>query len=406
MEPKRRRRVALLVETSRSYGRGLLRGIGSYVRMHQRWSVFHQERSLRDGPPPWLADWKGDGIIARLENRQLVRAVRRLNLPTVDLRGRYALPGIPVLDTDERSVAHLAAEHLLERGFRHFAFCGFNGAVYSERRLKYFADYMAERGLDLNVHLIGRSSPEVWKQEVQGLIHQESLANWLRHLPKPAGVFTCNDVCGQQVLNACRDIGIKVPEEVAVVGVDNDVILCELCDPPLTSVVPDTEKIGFEAAALLESMMDGQQPEFRKRLIHPLGLKTRRSTDVLAITDRVVTVAVRFIREHAADGINVQDSAREAGVSRSTLERRFKKVLGRTPKEELTRVRLERVKRLLRETELPLSEVARMTGFQSPEYLHVVFRRTMDQTPGQYRRRYRTPKRNIEPPGMSDYDRY
>jgi len=403
---KRHSRVALLIETSRSYGRGLLRGIGSYIRTHGSWSVFHQERSLHDPPPSWLKNWDGDGIIARLETRELVRGVRRLGLPTVDLRGRYALPGIPVLDTDEKIVAQMAAEHLLDRGFEHFAFCGFNGATYSERRLRFYSAYLADRGLPVHVFLTpGRSRiGAIWTGEAQGIVDQDSLAAWLSRLPKPVGLFACNDVRGQQVLNACRDKKIVVPEEIAVIGVDNDIMLCELCDPPLSSVVPDTEKIGFEAAKLLDRMMKGEKPTNLKTLVKPLGLKTRQSTDTLASTDRDTARAVRFIRNHARDGINVDDVVKQLGISRSTLERRLRRLAGRTPKQEIMRVRLEHVKRLLRETDYPVSIVARMTGFAHPEHLHVTFRRVTGRTPGQYRQALREPKRRIDLLRLSDHD--
>jgi len=188
-----------------------------------------------------------------------------------------------------------------------------------------------------------------------------------------------------QVLDACRRLGVPVPDEVAVVAVDNDELLCELAHPPLSSVIPNTRRTGYEAAALLDRLMNGGRARGETHLIPPLGVATRQSTDVLAIEDPHVSRAVRYIREHACDGINVRDVLRAVPQSRRLLEARFKKLLGRTPHEEILRVQLRRVKQLLTETDLPLETIAERTGFAHPEYLSVVFRREVGQPPSRYR---------------------
>ena len=384
----RQTRVLLLVESSRSVGRGLLGGIAAYVRAHRNWSVFYQERGLGDGPPPWLADWEGDGIIARVENLRLARAIQRLNLPTVELRGRSRLPGVVTFGSNQQSVARMAAEHLLERGFRRFAFCGFGGADYSESRLRYFRDYLAARGYQVQSYSAAHN-PETFAtpaREAEALVRPEALGAWLAALPKPAGVFACNDVCAQQLLNICRQIGIPVPERVAVIGVDNDLTLCELCDPPLSSIVLDTRRIGFEAAAQLDRLIRGERPESLSTLIEPLGVQMRQSTDVVGVEDAQVASALRFIRLHACDGIQVEAVARHAAWSCRTLERRFRALIRRSVKEEIIRIRIERIKQLLVETEYPLAQIAEIAGFEHPEYLNVLFKRETGQRPGEYRR--------------------
>src|SRR5262249_24430831 len=213
------------------------------------------------------------------------------------------------------------------------------------------------------------------RMEVQRLIYEKKLAKWLERLPKPIGVMACNDARGQQVLNACRDLGIVVPDELAVVGVDNDDMVCDLCDPPLSSVVPNTRKIGFEAASLLERMILGEPAPDKPVHIAPLGIVRRRSTDVLAIRDKVTAEAIRFIREHACDGITIEDVL--AGLpllSRSALERQFNKLLGRTPKAEIIRVQLDRVKELLTESDFTLTEIAAKAGFRYHEYMSALFK--------------------------------
>ncbi|MDX1564183.1 MAG: substrate-binding domain-containing protein, partial [Phycisphaeraceae bacterium] len=199
-------------------------------------------------------------------------------------------------------------------------------------------------------------------------------------------VMACNDLMGQQVLNASRAVGVSIPEEVAVIGVDNDELFCDLSDPPLSSVEPNTEKIGYEAAGLLDRMMQGEPPPSAKVFIDPMGVVTRQSTDVLAIEDRHVAAAVSFIRQHACDGINVEDVLQHVRIPRSSLERRFSASIGRTPKAEIVRVQIERVKQLLAATDYILPRIAELAGFKHPEYMSVVFKQKTGRTPGQYRK--------------------
>jgi len=197
--------------------------------------------------------------------------------------------------------------------------------------------------------------------------------------------MACYDLRGQQVLDACRRRDIAVPDDVAVIAVDNDELLCALSDPPLSSIIPNTYRAGFAAAALLDRLMAGKKVKCLTHLIPPLGVSTRQSTDVLAIEDRNVVQAVRFIREHACDGINMGDVLKAAPQSRRVLERRFKKFLGRTPHEEILRIQFNRVKQLLSETVLPLAIIAERAGFDHVEYLSVAFKRTFGVPPSQYR---------------------
>jgi len=383
----RRPRVALLIESSRAYGRGLLRGIAQYVREHGPWSIFLQERSLSGVCPDWLGHWKGHGIIARVETRTMARVIARLKVPAVDLR--YLLPGLgmPSIRTDDRAVARLALEHLSERGFRHYAFCGFNGADYSDIRRAGFMQRLAQAGFHGDVFDDPQEPHQTGTREHEeyGLEHEDRVACWLKQLPKPVGVMACNDIRGQQVLNACRSIGVAVPDEVAVIGVDNDTVLCELSDPPLSSVRPHTEQIGYAAAALLDQMMAGGKPPTEPIFVEPAGVVTRQSTEVLAIEDPDIAAAARFIREHACEGIDVTDVLRTVPLSRSTLERRFGRALGHSPKEAILRVRLGRAKRLLAETKLPLATVAEKIGLDHAEYLSVIFKKKTGLTPGQFR---------------------
>jgi LacI family transcriptional regulator len=383
----KRPRVALLIESSRGYGRGVLHGIAEYVRVNGPWSIYLEGRRLGDAPPAWLEHWDGDGIIARVENQPIARAIRARRVPAVDLMGRLNHLRMPTILTDDDAVTRLAAEHLLERGFRQFAYCGFVGAKYSDERSGFFTRLINAAGFECHTYRPPESfrDEDTERTEQLGLIHEQDVIPWLRKLPKPIGLMACNDIRGQQVLNLCREISITVPDEVAVVGVDNDDVLCDLCDPPLSSVVPNTRRIGYEAAALLDRLMAGEPPPRETLFIQPLGLVTRRSTDVLAIEDRDTAAAVRFIRDHACDGIKVADVVAQVPLSHKALERRFLKLLGHTLKAEILRVQLDRVKQLLVETEFSQKQIAARAGFKHTEYLSVIFKEKTGQTPGQYR---------------------
>lgn len=378
----RRLHVALMVETSLVYGRHLLRGIIRYLRSHEPWSVFFELRELGAAPPDWLKDWRGDGIICRPTNPALAALFRRKKIPVVNLNDVHSDLGLPLIESDQAAIGRLAAEHLLERGFRQFGFCGFTGHEWARKRGAGFRARLTEAGLACAVYESPWGGPAAhpWEQE------QAAIGQWLRALPRPAGVLACNDMRGQHVLDACQRVGLGVPEDVAVIGVDDDVLLCELCDPPLSSVVPNPERVGYEAAALLDQLMAGEKPPRADRVIEPLGVTARQSTDVLAIDDVHVAAALRYIREHACHGATVPEVLAQVPLSRTILERRFRKYLGRSPQAEIRAVQLKRVRQLLAETELRLERIAELAGFEHPEYMSVVFKRATGQTPGAYRR--------------------
>jgi LacI family transcriptional regulator len=372
-------KVALLIETSNSYGRGLLRGIVSYIRERPSWSLYLSEHNRGDKPPGWLTHWKGDGIIARIENAAIAGALRRVKVPIVDVSAARLIPSLPWFETDDGAIANLAAEHLLERGFKYFAYCGDARFNWSNWRCEHFQNCIRAAGRECFVYQAKKGFS--LDDETQG----DDLAHWIRSLPKPVGIMACYDLRGQQVLDACRRIDVAVPDDVAVIGVDNDDLLCELSDPPLSSVIPNTDRTGYEAARLLDEMMSGKKVIGETHLIPPLGIATRQSTDVLAIDDRNVARAVHYIRQHACNGISVQDVLKAVPQSRRLLEHRFRKLIGRTPHEEIFRVKLNRVKQLLTETDLPLEQIAERTGFSHVEYLTVAFKREVGTPPSKFR---------------------
>ena len=379
-------RIAVLLESSRAFGRGVLDGLGECLRDRRHWLVYYQEGGLGELLPRWLNAWQGDGVIARIENKRMARALAQMKIPVVDILGVHAIAGVPVVKTDHAEIARLAAQHLVERGFRSFAFCGFEGAIYSEQRREAFVQFIQHAGFPCRVFDAGEPPLiAIRQQEGYGWAHERNLIEWLRQLPKPIGVMACNDVRGHQLLNAARQIDAIVPDEIAVVGVDNYETICELTIPPLSSVAQNTRRIASEAVNLLENMLNGHRPPTAPIVIKPCKLVARRSTDAMAVPDPNLKQAVRCIREKATQGIRVAEVARTAGLSRRELERRFLSAFGHSPGREILNVQIHVVKSLLTETDWPLYRIAEKAGFAHAEYLNVAFKRRTGLTPRGYR---------------------
>jgi LacI family transcriptional regulator len=391
----KRLRIVLLIETSRGFGRTLLDGVADYARAYGPWTFYHGERSLDDPVPPRLRQWKPDGVIARLLDRKQAAQIRRLGVPIVDVLGETAFAGVPRVVPDQRSVVRAALDHLRGRGFRQLAYAGFAGVWFSNERRDLFVQYAAQAGCRSEVFQdCGlRHAEGLARVEEETFRHDQRLAAWLRGLPKPVGMMACNDTRAYQVLSVCGECGIAVPGEIAVIGVNDDPVLCNLSDPPLSSVDPDARRIGYEAAALVARMIGGRRPARADIRVEAVSVVARRSTDTVALAAAELAAAVQHIREHACEGLTSDDLAGRLAISRRTLYRLFDRHLGHSPKEEITRVKLERVKDLLTTTRLPVGEIARLTGFEFTETMHRLFRKRFGQPPGAYRtkRRIRAP---------------
>jgi LacI family transcriptional regulator len=384
----RRPRVALFVETSREYGRRVLAGVTHYLSEHGPWSVYFRPQGLADPPPRWLGGWDGDGILVRTDNPEFGRLVAASGVPAIDLRLGTLGPELPAVGVDNFAVAEIGARHLLDQGFRRFAFCGLHPGenLWADVRRARFAAVVTAAGHACDHFPVpGRPPVHSWDDE------QVELGRWLAGLTKPVGVMACYDDRGHQVLDACRAAGVRVPDEVAVVGVDNDAFLCGLSHPPLTSIDVGAERVGYEAAALLARMMAGARRPGRPLMLPPLGLVARQSSDVLAVDDPELVALIRYIRAHACEGARVADAVAASGESYSSLKKRFKALLGRTPKQEIVRVQVERARALLATTDLPVADVASRCGFASPKRLFEVFAARGGVTPGEYRRQSRRP---------------
>lgn len=380
----RRLEVALIIDPAKPYDRRIVRGVAAYVESESLdWSLYVEEDPT--GRMPKLDSWAGDGILANFDNRRVAHAVSKLGIPVVGIGGGYGYykqaTRIPYVRTDNKAIAEMAARHLLDLGLRHFAFCSeppnrSNGWALERQRA--FQQYVSEAGYACEVHTGRHTAAGHWRQL------QSELRKWIVSLPAPTGMLACNDSRARHVLQACRARGLRVPEDIAIVGVDNDDLMCELSRPSLTSIVQGTYRIGYEAAAILNSLMSGKRPR-QRTAIPPESLVSRQSTDILAVGDEDVAVVLKYIRQHACDPIQVKDVLQVANLSRSTLESRFREILGRSVHAEIRRVQLENALRQLKTSNVPIKEIVREAGVSSVQYFTAMVRQATGKTPGQIR---------------------
>jgi len=376
----KRFQIAIIVETINVYGYGIIRGICNALSEYPVCTIFYEERTLDSSPPSWLHHWKGDGIIVRDRSGKSCKIALKTSAKIVDLSERRH-PGIPTIVSDHTACSQLAVGHLKERGFEHFAFVGIKDRPFSEKRRNAFLKEVGECPVfDLPNDEKAFSS---W-----GTDHTK-LIKWLKSLPKPAGIMACYDLVGVRILQSCNLAEISVPESIAVIGVNNDELQCTMTNPPMSSVLQNQERIGYEAFALLYRLMQGETPPLEPLMIPPVKVISRRSTDILVISDKLVIKAIQLIREYACEGIAITDIASQVGVSRRTLERRFFKSVGKTPHDEIVSSQIKLSCDLLVETRLTLESITKRIGFHSVSHFTSLFERMMNMPPNEYRKKHR-----------------
>ncbi len=378
------RRVALIYDARHAYDWKVMFGVARYIHENPGFNVYLERDALKDQKLPSLSKWDGDGVIANFDHPSVAATVSRSGLPAVGFGSGYGWrsASIPYFFSNNRMISQRAADHFLVRGFRNFAFCGYAGNRingWSDERRRAFVHYLKRRGFSCAVYVDRFRVARHWRAE------QNTIGKWLRSLPKPVALFAANDSRGLQVLEACRAFDLAVPHQVAVIGVNNDELLCQLSNPPLTSVEQGTEKMGYEAAALLDRMMAGRSPRRRRFVIDPVRVVTRNSTDTLALEDHLVAGAMAFIAANATKGIKVPDVGRALGISRSTLEARFRKALSFSVHAAIHRTRMDKVRALVSGTTLPLKQIAAGNGFRSVQHMTTLFKKSFAQSPAKYR---------------------
>lgn len=375
-------RIGVIMKRASGSSERVMWGIARYAHLHGPWSFYTRPQWFFAELPP-LDQWKGDGVIAVVGNEQVVEEVNRRGLPTVNVSGFLPDPGLPTVVTDNRAVGRLAAEHFIERGHRVFGYCGFASLHYANERWIGFKQGITEAG---------HASPPAYidvptgiQQHYESPFTRRQIAQWVRELPKPAAVLTANDLRAQQLLEVARESGVAVPEDLALVGVDNEQIRCVLADPPLSSVDLPYEQIGYEAAKMLDAVIAGGSPEPSHRELPPLGVVTRQSSDIMAIADPHVAKAVHLINRHACERITVAQIVGAMPVSRRRLEARFRALRGRSMRDEIVRVRIRRARQLLRDSDMSIPQIAAEVGCATTSELSRMFRQKVGRTPSEYR---------------------
>ncbi|MGE5293382.1 MAG: XylR family transcriptional regulator [Solirubrobacterales bacterium] len=375
--------VLLFVETSREFGRGLLHGIAKYSRLHGPWRVYRWTGAMDSSLPEWK-HLKISGAIVR--DVGVVEALAHSGIPVIYAQhNKESYAPFPAIVTESKAIGCMAAEHFLDRGFQNFAYCGLD-FVWSKGRGQYFVERLAQAGFEASVY---RHPSNDGSRPAQNDRNEQNLiADWLRSLPKPVAVMCCNDDRALQVIEACKQVNYDVPDRVAVLGVDNDVLVCDLADPPISSIALNTEGAGYEAARLLDRLMKGEPMGGQKIGVSPTHIVTRMSTDVLAVSDQDVSVALQFIRRNPNRLIQVNDVVEATNVSRRVLEKRFKAILRRSVHQEIRRVRVGHIVQLLIGTDMSITEIATHGGFDGVEHIARYFRKETGMSLRDYRKKH------------------
>lgn len=387
--------VALLIDTSTQWARSIISGINRY-KFTQRtpWNLLVEPHGSND--KLMLPEgWRGDGVIAAIHHTDQAKSLRRHNIPVVNVSdnstapprssAKNTLPAFPKICTDRKLACAMAVEHFRERGFTNFAYIQIEGSQWDKETYAHFRQALRKEGIrhceNYQVRNKAWGAPD-WSLDI------DALAVWLLSLPKPIAVFSWS--VGREVIHACRRVGLKVPEEVALLLLSYDDIFCEVGYVPISGIIHAWEEIGYKAAIMLERLLSGRKIPAKEltQSIAPVSVLTRQSTDTLAITNPVIIAALGYIRENSSRPLLVDEVAQHAGVSRRKLERHFWQVMGRTPAEHISHIQLSRAKLLLAESNQSIPAVAQASGFSSPEYMATVFRKHLGITPLKYRKEH------------------
>lgn len=375
--------ILLWIPEDFSHGRDIVGGVLQFARHRPDWLV--QRKSPARKTPSARSLATAAAIIAFISNSRIARAFARVKQPLVNVSASLPRSPWPVVANDDRAIGQMAAEHFLERGYRSFGYVGHRG-VFAPELEKGFADRLEARGLGYVSAVHGDPANAGGRSLA---VPTAELVRWAAGLPAATAVFAVGNLVGAAVISACRRAGRAVPDEVGVLGVNNDELACESVDPPLSSIQTAGEQIGRRAIMLLADMLAGKQTPQTPTWVPPLGVITRASTQALATSDPVVAAALRFMRGRVNLPTTVEDVLDEIIVSRKSLERKFRQHLGRTPLEEIRRLHVQEAQHLLIHTDYPMAEVAARSGFVRPQHMATIFRRTVTCTPSEYRFRFR-----------------
>ncbi|MCF2490070.1 DNA-binding transcriptional regulator [Dyadobacter sp. CY347] len=380
-------KIILLLDFAEEYSKSLMKGINTYSKEFGPWifcrmPLFHRETVGIDGILKWALEWKADGIVGQLYNKDIEKIVQA-GIPVIaqDFKERFA--EIPNITGGYHEAGQLGADYFLKKGFTNFAFYGFNDIVWSRERAEGFEERLKKRGHKVHYfeHKKARST-ELWYYK------PSSLSRWLKSLPKPIGLMTCDDNQGQHITEACRQLGIRIPEEVAVLGVDNDEMICDLSDPPLSSIALDAEKGGYDAAKLLDHMIKHGTSHYYDIIVKPVQVITRHSTDIYATNDDHIASSLKYIHQNIDKNLHVDEVVKQVPLSRRALEKRFLEITGYPIYKYIFNLRIEKFTQKLLDTDMSVFEIALDMGLTDSKNIARQFRQAKGCSPSVYRNRY------------------
>lgn len=390
----KRYRITLLFNANKVYDRQVIEGIGEYLQASQcEWDIFLEEDFTAHLDN--FKAWKGDGVIADFDDPQIEELLRNTDIPVVGVGGSYEkeeqYPDVPYVATDNEALVDLAFHHLREKGLENFAFYGIPedpSKRWAHERTKAFKKIVKREGYTGSVYLGNETSPQTWQYDMN------RLADWLQMLPTPTGIIAATDSRARHLLQVCEHLNIMVPDKVSVIGIDNEELARYLTRVSLSSVGQGSKEMGYRAAKMLHKLVENRdkverQPnevlKHARVLVPPTQVYERQSTDFQALKDPYVIQAMHFIRHNACKGIKVDQVLTYVGISRSNMEARFKEERGHSIHQEIHNSKLNRACNLLKNTSLPIVEVAELCGYPSLQYMYTVFKKNLDRTPKDYR---------------------
>jgi LacI family transcriptional regulator len=380
-------KIILLLDFAEEYSKSLMKGINAYSKEFGPWifcrmPLFHRETVGIDGILKWALEWGADGIVGQLYNKEIEKIVRA-KIPVIAQDFKERFTEIPNITGAYHEAGELGADYFLKKGFTNFAFYGFNDIVWSRERAEGFEERLRMRGHKVHYfeHKKARST-ELWYYK------PSSLSRWLKSLPKPIGLMTCDDNQGQHITEACRHVGIRIPEEVAVLGVDNDEMICDLSDPPLSSIALDVEKGGYDAAKLLDHMIKHGTAEYYDIIVKPMQVITRHSTDIYATNDDHIASSLKYIHQNIDKNLHVDEVVKQVPLSRRALEKRFLEITGYPIYKYIFNLRIEKFTQKLLDTDMSVFEIALDMGLNDSKNIARQFRQAKGCSPSVYRNKY------------------
>ncbi|MDR0575337.1 MAG: DNA-binding transcriptional regulator [Tannerella sp.] len=378
-------RVILLTDLSEEYAKNLLKGIVRYSNRHEPWVLCKMPLSYRaehavEGVLAWAKKWKADGIIAQFYNTDNVSVFRENGIAAIAQDFKLRFTEIPNITGAHKETGWMGADYFIRKGFKNFAFYGFSGIVWSFERCEGFLEEITRHHLEKNFYEYRNTDfKELWYYETA------PLAAWLKILPKPVALMACDDNQGHHIAEVCKQCGIKIPEEIAILGVDNDEAVCSLSSTPLSSVNQAVEKGGYETARLMEMMIKNPNASYDDVVIRPTHITTRQSTDIYATADKYISIVLKYIHQHTNKKLRIDDLTRLVPLSRRLLETRFKQETGMPVHTYITNLRIERFSHYLLETDAPITEIVDQTEFSDYKNIARQFKKIKGCTPSEYR---------------------